>query len=120
MPVGEAVRIARWTAEGLAAAHARGLIHRDVKPANLWLEAPAGGVKILDFGLARAAGGVGPTQQGAVLGTPGYMAPEQVDGEELDARCDLFSLGCVLYGTLTGRAAFQGQTTNALLHAVTE
>ena len=120
LPVGEAVRIAREAAEGLAAAHARGLIHRDVKPANLWLEAPTGRVKILDFGLARAEEGDGLTHQGAILGTPGYMAPEQIDGEELDARCDLFSLGCVLYRTLTGRPAFEGKTITALLSAATQ
>ena len=121
LPVVETVRIARETAEGLAAAHARGLIHRDVKPANLWLEAPAGRVEALDFGLARAEGGDGLTQQGAVLGTPGYMAPEQTDGQELDtARADLFSLGCVLYRMLTGRPAFEGRTISALLLAVTQ
>jgi serine/threonine protein kinase len=81
LPVGEALRVGREVAEGLAAAHAKGLIHRDVKPANVWLEAPRGRVKLLDFGLARAASqDAGLTQQGAVVGTPAYMAPEQGRG----------------------------------------
>src|SRR5262249_28464952 len=83
---------------GLAAAHERGLAHRDIKPANIWLEAPKGRVKILDFGLARPArGGTELTQQGAILGTPAYMAPEQARSEGVDARSDLFSLGVILY-----------------------
>src|SRR5262249_14288411 len=81
----------REVAEGLAAAHAAGLVHRDVKPANVWLKAPAGAAVLLDFGLARAAAGDGPTQPGSVLGTPAYMAPEQANGQPTDHRADLFA-----------------------------
>jgi hypothetical protein len=121
LPVTEVLRVGREAAEGLAAAHERGLVHRDVKPANLWLEAPTGRVKVLDFGLAReqtASDAV--TLSGAVLGTPGYLSPEQLDGGPIDARADLFSLGCVLYRAATGRPPFQGETLTALLRAVAE
>jgi serine/threonine protein kinase len=118
LPVAEAVRIAREMAEGLAAAHAAGLIHRDVKPANVWLEAPEGRVKLLDFGLALLeAGGVRLTRVGAVLGTPAYMAPERLGGKA-DQRADLFSLGAVLYEMLTGRRPFRGEAALEALAAV--
>jgi hypothetical protein len=121
LPVAEVLRVGREAAEGLAAAHAAGLVHRDVKPANLWLEAPSGRVKVLDFGLVRPqAGGDGVTQPGALLGTPAYMSPEQIDGGAVDARSDLFSLGCVLYRAATGKAAFEAATLTALLRAVAE
>jgi tRNA A-37 threonylcarbamoyl transferase component Bud32 len=116
----ETLTIAKQIARGLAAAHSAGLIHRDVKPANIWLEAPRGRVKLLDFGLARLAAGefTALTQDGAVLGTPAFMAPEQARGEAVDARCDLFSFGCVLYRMVTGRLPFQGNTVYAVLAAV--
>jgi formylglycine-generating enzyme required for sulfatase activity len=119
LPLAEVVRIGRETVEGLAAAHEHGLIHRDIKPANLWLESPRGRVKILDFGLARAAT-ASPrlTRQGAIVGTPAYMAPEQGAGEAVDHRCDLFSLGCVLYQCCTGRMPFRGKDTVTTLLAV--
>lgn len=108
IPIKEALRIAREVAEGLAAAHERGLIHRDVKPANIWLEGEKRRVKILDFGLAKIVkhpeGEL--TERGAVLGTPSFMAPEQARGLPIDARADLFSLGCVLYHMLTGERPF--------------
>jgi len=112
--------IGRQIAEGLAAAHAAGLVHRDIKPANVWLEAPKGRVKLLDFGLARGAGGGDPglTGAGDILGTPAYMAPEQARGQPVDHRCDLFSLGCVLYRMATGRVPFQGDTAYAVIVAV--
>jgi serine/threonine protein kinase len=128
LPVADVLRVGRETAEGLAAAHAQGLIHRDVKPANIWLEAlPAepGGpatrfrVKILDFGLARTMAGAGQlTQSGAILGTPAFMAPEQAAGKPVDGRCDLFSLGCVLYQASTGMLPFQGTDPISTLMAV--
>jgi serine/threonine protein kinase len=109
--VAQILRIGRETALGLAAAHEKGLIHRDIKPGNLWLEAAHGGrVKVLDFGLARVVGDdVHLTQSGAVVGTPAFMAPEQARGEEVDHRCDLFSLGCVLYRLCAGSNPFRGR-----------
>jgi serine/threonine protein kinase len=119
LPVREVLRIGREAAEGLAAAHVRGLIHRDVKPANLWLEGDRGRVKILDFGLARPAGGGDRlTQQGAIIGTPAYMAPEQATGGAVDGRTDLFSLGVVLYRLCTGELPFKGADTVSTLVAV--
>jgi WD40 repeat protein/tRNA A-37 threonylcarbamoyl transferase component Bud32 len=110
------LKIGFETALGLAAAHSRGLIHRDIKPANIWLEAPNGRVKILDFGLARSAeADVQLTGTGMVLGTPAYMAPEQARGLAVDHRTDLFSLGCILYQLATGRRPFTGTTTLAVL-----
>jgi hypothetical protein len=118
-PLAWVPRLGRQIADGLAAAHARGLIHRDVKPGNLWLEAPpgwrghpddpalgvTGRVKLLDFGLAFPAG-EGAPPEGVVVGTPAYMAPEQLRGGTLDARCDLFGLGCVLYELCAGAPPF--------------
>jgi serine/threonine protein kinase len=119
LPPAEALRVGREVAEGLAAAHERGLIHRDVKPANIWLQAGSGRVKLLDFGLARAtADDSHLTQSGAVLGTPAYMAPEQVGGRAVDGRADLFALGCVLYRCLTGRLPFAGADALAILSAL--
>jgi predicted Ser/Thr protein kinase len=109
LPLRTVLRIGREMAQGLAAAHARGLIHRDIKPANLWLEAPSARIKILDFGLARVAAATADLSQlGLIVGTPTFMAPEQAVGKAPDFRADLFSLGCVLYLLATGEAAFQG------------
>ena len=118
--VAQVLRMGREMAEGLAAAHEQGLIHRDVKPGNIWLDsAHKGRVKILDFGLARVGTeDVHLTRTGAIVGTPAYMAPEQARGEKVDARCDLFSLGCVLYRLCTGAMPFAGDTTTALLMAL--
>jgi serine/threonine-protein kinase len=109
----------RQVAAGLAAAHARGIVHRDLKPENLFLT-DDGRLKILDFGIAKlrpevAGGGAGvATEAGVVLGTVGYMSPEQASGEQVDHRTDFFSLGAVLYELLTGRAAFPGNSLAAL------
>ena len=105
----EILRIGMQVAQGLAAAHAQGLIHRDVKPANILLENGVERVKITDFGLARAVDDATMTQSGVVAGTPRFMAPEQARGDSIDHRADLFSLGSVLYALCTGRAALSGQ-----------
>ena len=113
----QAARIGRQIALGLAAAHERGLIHRDVKPGNVWLDSRhQGRVKLLDFGLARGdADDVHLTHSGAIVGTPAYMAPEQARGEKVDYRCDLFSLGVVLYRLTTGQLPFHGDSTMSIL-----
>jgi serine/threonine protein kinase/regulation of enolase protein 1 (concanavalin A-like superfamily) len=113
------LRLGREIADGLAAAHARGLIHRDIKPANIWLEAPSGRVKILDFGQVHAEReDVQITRAGAILGTPAFMAPEQARGEPVGVRSDLFSLGCVLYRLCCGRLPFEGPNVIATLTAL--
>lgn len=118
----QAVRLALQTARGLAVAHEAGLVHRDIKPANLWIEPEGGGrVKILDFGLARGAEDDSSlTQSGTIVGTPSYMAPEQARGEKVDGRCDLFSLGCVLYRAITGRLPFKGENSMSVLLALVQ
>jgi serine/threonine protein kinase/WD40 repeat protein len=119
LPVPEVLRIGREIALGLDAAHRRGLLHRDIKPDNVWLEADAGQVKIVDFGLARAADGTPSiTHAGTILGTPQYMAPEQIRGDAIDERCDLFSLGSLLYHAATGHPPFSGSNVMATLLAV--
>jgi|GEM_PF-3037270 len=105
------LRIGAQIAQGLAAAHAQGVIHRDVKPANIMLEAGSRRVKITDFGLARVAvDNVEMTSRQVMVGTPAYMAPEQFRGEEIDARTDLFAFGCVLYSMCAGHSPFHGRT----------
>ena len=116
LPLAQVLRVARETAIGLAAAHGLGLVHRDIKPANLWLEAPNGRVKLLDFGLARATDDDAHlTGTGAVMGTPAYMSPEQGRGLKVDHRSDLFSLGVMLYRLAAGKMPFKGSTTMAVL-----
>src|SRR5262245_39663676 len=116
----EILRIGMQTASGLAAAHAQGLVHRDIKPANILLENGVERVKITDFGLARAAADASVSQSGIIAGTPQYMAPEQAQGEAVDCRADLFSLGSVLYAMCTGRAPFRASGTVAVLKRVCE
>jgi serine/threonine protein kinase len=138
LPVSDILTIGRQVADGLAAAHAHGLIHRDIKPGNVWLEAVVSGqwsvvsqnaakdrgplptrVRILDFGLARLSGDEAHlTQAGVIMGTPAYMAPEQARGQAVDPRADLFSLGCVLYEMSTGRRPFSGSDTMAVLSSL--
>jgi serine/threonine protein kinase len=140
LPLLQVTRTGRQIAQGLSAAHERGLIHRDIKPSNIWLEsisqAPVPGtrdpvkepsadrapanidyrVKILDFGLVRAIDdAVCLTEPGTIMGTVGYLAPEQARGGPIDARTDLFSLGCILYRMCTGRLPFRGPDTLAIL-----
>src|SRR5262245_40949155 len=120
LQVAEVLRIGMQTAAGLAAAHAQGLIHRDVKPANILLENGVERVKLTDFGLARAAADASLTQSGAVAGTPAFMAPEQAEGKAIDPRTDLFSLGSVLYAMCTGRPPFRAGTSMGVLKRVCE
>ncbi len=118
--VEQAVRIGKEVASGLAAAHARGLIHRDVKPANILIESSTGRAKITDFGLARALDDTGLTRSGFIAGTPEYLSPEQAAGQPLDARSDLFSLGCLLYAVCAGESPFRATTTLAVLRRVAD
>jgi len=117
LPVEEALEIVIQAACGLAKAHEHGIIHRDVKPGNLFVTRD-GVVKVLDFGIAKLAGEVGPTPTGSALGTPSYMAPDQMRGEAVDARADVWSLGVVLYEMLAGRRPFVGGAGAAVVHAV--
>ena len=115
------LRLGTQIAEGLAAAHAKDLIHRDIKPGNILLETGMRDrVKITDFGLARAADDASMTQSGVIAGTPMYMAPEQALGHKLDQRADLFSLGSVLYQMVSGRPPFRASSTLAVLKRLTE
>ncbi len=116
LPLSDALQIAREAAQGLDAAHSRGLVHRDIKPSNIWLDAHRGRVKILDFGLSKSLEeGIEQTQLGQITGTPHYMSPEQARGAAVTPLCDLFSLGCVLYRMTTGRVPFDGPDTLAVL-----
>ncbi|AUX42432.1 uncharacterized protein SOCE26_038640 [Sorangium cellulosum] len=115
--VEESVQIARAVAEALGAAHARGIVHRDLKPSNVFLEqASPRQVKLLDFGIAWPGGGTRITRTGALLGTPGYMAPEQTRSMGVvDARADIFALGCVLFECLAGEPPFSGDNLISVL-----
>ena len=107
-------------AEGLDFANAHGIRHRDIKPDNLWLD-DGGNVVILDFGLARGTDDTaGLTNTGDLLGTPRYMAPEQVKGQATDHRTDLFSLGAVMYEMLTGHSKFADDNVYSTMMAVTQ
>ena len=117
LPLDITLFIVTQVLQGLAHAHARGVIHRDLKPANV-LIAQDGTVKITDFGLATFLDSPGSTTHGGVVGTPAYMSPEQISGEALDGRSDLFSLGATFYEMLTHRQAFGGATTATCLNKV--
>jgi serine/threonine protein kinase len=112
------LQIGMQTAAGLAAAHRQGLVHRDIKPANILLENSIERVKISDFGVARAVDAVDLTQTGQISGTPQYMSPEQAEGESVDFRSDLFSLGCVMYAMCTGRAAYRADSALGVMHRI--
>ncbi len=126
LPVTVVFKIAKQIAMGLAVAHEQKLVHRDIKPANIWLDSSGPNtdfkiVKILDFGLAKSVEQESQlTAKGMIVGTPNYMAPEQICGMPLDERCDLFSLGCVIYRMFSGKIPFEKENTLAVLHAVVE
>ena len=135
IPVDDTVAIARQVADAIEAAHEQGIVHRDLKPANVKVRAD-GTVKVLDFGLAKALEGSGTprpstslslsptyaspamTGVGMIMGTAGYMSPEQAKGKEVDKRADIWSFGVVLYEMLTGRVLFQGETASEVMAAV--
>ncbi|QEG43084.1 protein kinase domain-containing protein [Roseimaritima ulvae] len=116
----EILRIGTHTAKGLAAAHAQGLIHRDVKPSNILLDEGVERALLTDFGLARTEDDACLTRSGFHPGTPHYMSPEQVRGEPIDARSDLFGLGCVLYALCSGHPPFRAETSYAVLRRITD
>ncbi len=114
LPTPVALRIAKQMCAGLAAAHEVGVIHRDIKPQNIIIE-PTGGLKIMDFGIARLTQDRGMTATGTVVGTPDYMSPEQARGIALDFRSDIYSMGVVLYEIFTGTLPFEGDTPIAVV-----
>jgi serine/threonine-protein kinase len=115
MPLAETIRVLQPIADALDYAHARGIVHRDVKPANIMIE-PDGTPVLMDFGIAKAADMTQLTRSGMMMGTPKYMAPEQVTGKSADARTDIYALGVVCYEMLAGRPPFEGETPT-ILHA---
>lgn len=116
----QSLRIARQVAMGLAAAHACGLIHRDVKPGNILIERNGQRAMLTDFGLAQAADDASLTHSGLLAGTPNFMSPEQAQGGDIDARSDLFSLGSVLYSMLAGHPPFRGLNAYAVVKRLSE
>lgn len=120
LDVKDVLRIGMQASLGLAAAHAQGLVHRDVKPANILLETNVDRVLLTDFGLARAVDDATLTRTGIIAGTPQYMSPEQANGDAVDHRSDLFSLGGVLYAMCTGRPPFRAETTFGVLRRIRE
>jgi serine/threonine-protein kinase len=125
LPVGDAVRVVRQICRALGAAHESGVVHRDVKPENVFLTGDVSRletatVKVIDFGISKvaAAGGQSLTKTGMVMGTPDYMAPEQARGDKVDARADIYAVGAILYRALTGKKPFEGLDPMATLTAV--
>jgi len=115
LAAGTAVSIARQVAEGLGEAHRIGVVHRDLKPGNIMID-KEGNAKIMDFGIARSLARAGTTAEGAVIGTPEYMSPEQVEGKPADQRADVYALGVILFEMVTSRPPFEGETSLAVAH----
>ncbi|MGB6681421.1 MAG: protein kinase, partial [Candidatus Bathyarchaeia archaeon] len=101
--------------EGLSEAHRLGVVHRDLKPGNIMID-KQGNARIMDFGIARSLKAKGITRAGAMIGTPEYISPEQVEGKEVDHRADIYSLGVILYEMVTGRVPFEGETALSVAH----
>jgi serine/threonine protein kinase len=128
IPIAESLDISRQIADALDAAHEQGIVHRDLKPANVMIT-PKGVVKVLDFGIGKlleptrspdSTAGSDSITAGRTIGTPSYMSPEQARGKPIDKRTDIWAFGCVLFELLTGRRAFEGETTTDTLAAVVE
>jgi len=119
LPLARSVFIARQICAGLAHAHAKGIVHRDIKPGNIVVD-ERDGVKITDFGIAATVQEDDLETHQAIAGTPGYIAPEQWRGERVDARADVFAVGCVLYQMLTGQQPFAGSTTRTIIQGTLE
>ncbi|MFQ5771404.1 MAG: serine/threonine protein kinase, partial [bacterium] len=117
LPLDTAINYAMEIAKGLQAAHKKGIVHRDIKSANI-LVTDDGHVKIVDFGLAKLAGRTVITKEGTTLGTTAYMSPEQAQGTEVDHRTDIWALGAVLYEMVTGRQPFQGDYKQAVVYSI--
>ena len=117
MDLNEAIRVAIQVGEGLAKAHAQGIVHRDIKPANI-IATDDGVAKVLDFGLAKLVGQVRLTKTSSTLGTVAYMSPEQARGDEVDSRTDIWSLGVVLYEMIAGRLPFKGEHEQAMMYSI--
>ncbi|MES1211626.1 MAG: serine/threonine-protein kinase, partial [Acidobacteriota bacterium] len=114
----EVLRIVRQVAEALDFAHRQGIVHRDIKPSNILLDR-ANRVKVADFGIAKVTGqSTELTVAGSVMGSPQYLSPEQIRGDELDGRTDMFSLGVVLYELLSGKRPFEGETITTLVYQI--
>jgi len=120
MDLKDILRIGKQAADGLAAAHAQGLVHRDIKPSNILLENDVERVLLTDFGLARAVDDASMTRSGVVAGTPQFMSPEQARGNAVDPRSDLFSLGSVLYAMCTGHSPFRAESTMGVLRRISD
>ncbi|OVE79941.1 hypothetical protein BVY01_01175, partial [bacterium I07] len=117
LPLGQAIEIAKQISKGLSVAHEKSIVHRDLKPANIMID-KHGIVKIMDFGLARRTGATKVTKTGSTLGTLAYMSPEQVRGEEIDGRADLWSLGAILIEMVTGEKPFQADYDASLMYEI--
>jgi serine/threonine protein kinase len=120
LPVVDILRISLQIASGLAAAHHQGLVHHDIKPANILMGDGVDRLVITDFGLVRAVDDASVTRTGVIAGTPQYMSPEQARGESVDARSDLFSLGSVMYAMCTGRVPFRAESPYGVLRRITD